>query len=136
MKTHKLTGFTLTELIVVVVVIGVLASIAFPRYVFVAEKSRTSEARNILGQIREAEMGYFLEYDTYTTNIALLSLGLPTSCNTSFYFSYGVSGGGASFTATATRCTSGGKRPNSPGGTAYVVNITQNGVLGGTPPYV
>ena len=136
MKMHKMFGFTLAELMVVVVIIGVLVSIAWPRYILVAEKSRTSEAKNILSQIREAEMGYYLEYDTYTTNVTLLSLGVPTSCNVSFYYNYSASGGGASFTATATRCTSGGKPPNSPGGTAYVVNITQNGVLGGTPPYV
>ncbi|MFH0940647.1 MAG: type IV pilin-like G/H family protein [Candidatus Omnitrophota bacterium] len=124
------------ELMIVVVVIGVLVSIAWPRYILVAEKSRTAEAKNVLGQIRATELGYYLEYDSYTTNIAMLSLGIPTSCNTSFYYNYSISGGGASFIASATRCTSGGKAPNSPGGVAYVLNITQNGVLGGTPPYV
>ncbi len=136
MKTHKITGFTLTELMVVVVVIGVLASIAWPRYILVAEKSRTAEAKNVLGQIRATELGYYLEYDSYTADIALLSLGVPTACNTSFYYNYSISGGGTSFAATATRCVAGGKPPNSPDGVAYVLNITQNGVLGGTPPYV
>ena len=129
-------GFTVAELMMVVLVIGVLASIGWPRYILVTEKSRTSEARNILGQIREAELGYFLEFDSYTTNITALSLGIPGTCNTSFYYTYGVSGGGGSFTGTATRCTSDGKTPNSPGNVSYVVNITQNGVLGGTSPYV
>jgi type IV pilus assembly protein PilE len=135
-KIYKIMGFTLMEVMIVVVIIGILASIAWPRYIIVAEKSRTAEAKNILGQIRATELGYYLEYDSYTTNIALLSLGVPTSCNTSFYYNYGIAGGGASFTATATRCTSGGKAPDSPSGVAYVLNITQNGVLGGTPPYV
>jgi len=136
MKTYKIMGFTLIELMIVVVVIGILVSIAWPRYILVAEKSRTAEARNILGRIREAEMGYYLEYDSYTTSIALLSLDVPASCNSSFYYNYSISGGGASFKANATRCTSNGKPPDSPSGVAYVLNITQNGVLGGTPPYV
>lgn len=136
MKIYKIIGFTLTELMIVVVIIGVLASIAWPRYIFIAEKSRTAEAKNVLGQIRATEIGYYMEYDSYTTSIALLSLGVPTSCNASFYYNYSIAGGGASFTAKAFRCTTGGKSPNSPGGIIYELNMTQDGTLGGTPPYV
>ena len=132
----KRGGFTLLELMVVVIIIGVLASIAWPRYIFITEKSRTSEAKSILGQIRSAEIGYFTENDAYTTNLTKLSVDVPMACNASFYYSYSIAGGGVSFTATATRCTAGGRSPNSPGGTAYVININENGVLGGTQPYV
>lgn len=135
-KAHRIAGFTLTEIMIVIVVIGVLASIAWPRYILITEKSRTAEAKDVLGRIRATEIGYYFEYDSYTTNLALLPMDVPILCNTSFYYNYSISGGGASFTASATRCASGGKPPDSPGGFAYEVNITQDGALGGTPPYV
>ena len=136
MKTYNIMGFTLTEIMIVVVIIGVLASIAWPRYILVAEKSRTAEAKDVLGRIRASEIAYYFEYDAYATNITLLSLDIPTSCNATFYYNYSIGGGGASFTAKANRCTAGGKSPDSPGGINYELNMTQNGTLGGPPPYV
>ncbi len=47
-------GFTLLELIVVVVIIGVLATLGFTQYSRAVEKGRSSEARMILGTIRTA----------------------------------------------------------------------------------
>ncbi len=131
-------GFTLLELIVSVVIIGILASIAIPRYVRVTEKGRTAEARDILGQIRSAEVAYALENnDQYTTSLPALQVSVASgACNSNYYFRYSIAGGGASFTAAADRCTSGqgGKYPDFP--YAYRLNITQNGVVGGTPGYV
>lgn len=123
-------AFSLTELLIVVVVIAILASVGFPEYLKVIEKGRSAEARTILGNIRSAEAAYYLEYNQYTNNPTALQFSLPSSCAATHYFSYGISVAGTSFTATANRCTSGGKFPNSALG-AYALNITQLGVLGG-----
>jgi prepilin-type N-terminal cleavage/methylation domain-containing protein len=128
-------GFTLLEMMIVVVVIGVLASIALPRYVRVVEKGRSAEARHILGLIRDSELAYYLDMDRYTNTLTQLGVQVPTACNASYYFSYSVAGAPGSFTATATRCTgANGKRPG--GTTAFVLNITPAGVLGGTAGFV
>ncbi|MDD5130223.1 MAG: prepilin-type N-terminal cleavage/methylation domain-containing protein, partial [Candidatus Omnitrophica bacterium] len=42
-------GFTLVELIIVVIIVGILASIGLTQYNKVVEKSRAAEARMILG---------------------------------------------------------------------------------------
>ncbi len=132
----KEPGFTLIELVVAVVIIGILASIAVPRFIRVVEKGRSAEARNVLGVIRDAQVAYFLEYDKYTTSLSALGVSVPTACNTSYYFRYSVAlgGGGASFTGSAVRCTAGGRSPNGP--FAYTMTLNNGGVLACTEPSI
>lgn len=127
-------AFTLIEMVMVVVLVAILASLALPRYVKVVEKGRSTEARDFLGHIRSLETAYYLEYDTYTTNLSALSVGAPSACNASFYFNYSITGGGAGFAASANRCTASGRAPNAQ--TTYVLNMTQAGVLDGTAAYL
>lgn len=125
-------GFTLIEMLIAVIVIGILASIALPRYVVVVERARSSEARNILGQIRAAELAYYLEFDQYTTsrtNLQLNSVPIGTACNSNFHFNYSISVSGSTFTANAFRCSTGGKSPNVASNRRYRLNMTDAGVL-------
>ena len=59
-------GFTLIEMMVVVVIIAILAGLALPLYTKSVERSRISEAVKILGVIRDAEINYALEYGNYS----------------------------------------------------------------------
>ena len=67
MKQDK-KGFTLLELLVVVLIIGILAAIALPQYRFAVTKSRYSAVKNSAKALYEAEQRYFLIHDQYTTN--------------------------------------------------------------------
>lgn len=124
------------ELMVVVIVVGILSSLAMANYTRAVERGRTVEARAILGQIRGAELAYYPEANSYTTtfsnlgsDINAMPQGTTGACtNTTNYFRYSLSGGGAAFTATAVRCTSGGKTPNY--STAYMLTLNDSG--GGT----
>ena len=90
-------GFTLLELIIVIIVIGILASIALPRYMRVAEKSRTAEAKSILSALRSAQIRYSAQYSNYTDTIGNLDVDVDEDGK---YFSFAVVNDGSS---TATR---------------------------------
>lgn len=53
MKNNK-SGFTLLEIIIVIIIVGVLASLALPRLFNTIEFSRSTEALNVLGGLKRA----------------------------------------------------------------------------------
>jgi len=65
MKSRK--GFTLIELMIVVVIVGILAAIIIPLLLSRVEKSKYSEGKAIAGQIATAVRAYVAEYGDSTT---------------------------------------------------------------------
>lgn len=73
-------GFTLLELLMVVIIIGILASIALPQYLRVAERSRGSEALTNLSAIRSAQMRFKADAGggaSYSTDLSQLDIDVP-----------------------------------------------------------
>src|SRR3989338_3754914 len=67
LKNNK-SGFTLLEIIIVVIIVGVLASLALPRFFSTVEFSRSTEAFNAIGVIRQSvERCALLNDQVYTT---------------------------------------------------------------------
>jgi prepilin-type N-terminal cleavage/methylation domain-containing protein len=63
-------GFTLVELMIVVVIIGILAAIAIPKFSGLIGKAKSTEAQTVLGQIVTGEKSYFLAHDSAYINFA------------------------------------------------------------------
>jgi len=126
-------GFTLLELIIVIIIIGILATLGFTQYSKMIEKGRMAEANSVLGNIRTMEKAYELEHGTWG-DLAAVGLGdLPAgNCSSKYFFQYGVNTGAG--TATANRCTGSGKTPNIKAGGAYNITVDfENGTLQGGP---
>jgi len=124
-------GFTLIELIVVIIIIGILATLGFAQYQRMIERARGAEARSVLGAIRTQAAALWIENHSpgtaptvATTLFVNTNLGLgsevghiPTACasagsSVGYFFRYNVgTTTSTGFTATATRCTVTGKNP-------------------------
>ena len=65
-------GFTMIELIIVIIVIGILAGIALPQYVKMIERGKIAAAKSRLDMVRKAEAIYFAKNSKY---VAVLTGG-------------------------------------------------------------
>ena len=62
---RRTQGFTITELMITVVIIGVLSTIAIPSFTSYIYKARVTEATNFLGKIKQRQEAYRNEFGQY-----------------------------------------------------------------------
>lgn len=124
-------GFTLIELIVVVIIIGILATIAVPQYLKATERAIAGKAKNALALISQAEKLYRAENNTYinvgagSANAVLGGYVELNAVDSDTHWTYTVTGATTSaFLATATR--------SSGANSGETYTVTEAGVWGGT----
>lgn len=140
---HRKNGFTLTEILIVVAILGILASLAVPRLFPQTERGRSAEAISFLSVIRQGEEAYRLGTGDYlaltaaSTNADWNQIGMElpvAAADNGPFFNYTVTiGAGPIFTATATRDANA-----DPGGANYgggTITLDQTGGWGGTHPF-
>lgn len=115
-KGREQRGFTLIELMIVVVIIAILAAMAIPRFMRASVRAKQTEARLILKQIYTMQRAYRQENDTYYPGGGGTAVAQPggvfgalhVEVMPAVYYSYSITGDPTSFLATAgTKSTTG-----------------------------
>ena len=73
----KKKGFTLIEVLIVILIIAILAAIAFPKYEAAVMKARYSELMTIVHNLKNAEEIYLIANGDYTERLELLDITYP-----------------------------------------------------------
>ncbi|MCO4768831.1 MAG: prepilin-type N-terminal cleavage/methylation domain-containing protein [Deltaproteobacteria bacterium] len=89
---HDSRGFTLIELMIVVAIISILASIAIPNFMMMQMRAKRAELPVNINTLRLSELAYHSEWDEYTS-APLTPLTMPGASMTTF-----TGGGYAQFT--------------------------------------
>ena len=70
-------GFTLLELLVVVLIIGILAAVALPQYRRVALRARLHTGIPLIESLYEAEQSYYIINEAYASDVDMLDVAIP-----------------------------------------------------------
>lgn len=108
MRKNRTRGFTLIELMIVVVIVGILAAIALPSYQQYVLRSHRTVAVNALLDMGSREVRYYSANNVYTnaltgaTGLGYASDPVLVPDGTNPYYSIGAAIVGNSFLLTAT----------------------------------
>lgn len=125
MKQNSSQGFTLIEVMIAVVIIGILAAIAYPSYIDYIVKSGRSEGVAAVMKVANLQEQYYLDNRAYTTDMTKLGLSASPFLTEHGYYSV-ASAGTSSFTITATAKGSQASRDS----TCTTITMTSAGVKG------
>ncbi len=77
-KNKKASGFTLIELMIVVAIVGILSSIAYPSYTKYVQKSKRTEAMVALMQAAQLQEKFFSQNLRYAPSQSVLGVSATT----------------------------------------------------------
>lgn len=101
---HRQSGFTLIEVMITVVVIGILASIAYPSYQEFVKRGNRTEGQAFLSEVAARQERYYAQNHAYITDIGKLNLKNGDKSETGKYeLSIAANAGDGGYTLTATQ---------------------------------
>ena len=71
MNRNRQGGITLMELMIVIVIIGIMASIAYPNYRDFVDRAKRNEARALLLEVAQNQERFYLQNNRYGTMVEL-----------------------------------------------------------------
>lgn len=100
---NKQRGVTLIELMIVVVVISILAAVAYPNYQEFTARAKRNEARAALLRLATNQERFYLNNNTFTADLTQLGFAAdPAPTETGYYVIDVTAANASNFTATAT----------------------------------
>ena len=80
-RINRISGFTLIELMVVLLIVGILGAVAVPTYRQYVIRSHRTEAKTALLRLAANQERHYLQNNTYTDDLAALGFGAGLSDN-------------------------------------------------------
>jgi type IV pilus assembly protein PilA len=132
MKRNE-AGFSLVELMIVVGIIGILASLAMPKMQIFMAKARQSEAKGLLSNVYALQQSYYTENSQYAAMADIAQIGYVASTDAKRMYDITAMTGGASLSATAD-LRDGTNKPLCAGVTSDPWTVNELGTLSGSAP--
>lgn len=77
-------GFTLIELVMIVVILGILAAVAVPRYFDMQAQATQAAERGVVGGVRAGIMTFFAQNRAYPATLDAAAVAACTTTNACF----------------------------------------------------
>lgn len=119
-------GFTLIQLMIAVVVVAILAAIAFPSYQRYVLRSHRVEAQAVLSEAAARQERYYSQNNAYASTAA--ALNMTSNVNALQYYSLAIS----NVTATAYTLTATAKGSQAKDGQCLTLSLDQAGTRSNT----
>jgi len=117
------SGFTLIELIMIIVILGILAAVAVPQYFNLSTTAQTAAERGVVGGVRSGIQTYFAQNRAFPATLDAATNAACSSTNACFTTVLSQGGITADWTkATATTYT-------GPAGTTYTYTAATGSFL-------
>jgi len=119
MKNKLNGGFSLIELMIVVAIVGILASIAYPAYTNAILKGRRAEGRKAVAELMQQQERYMTQSNTYLAFTNAAGVTTPAGAATTFKVFSGDSLANSAYLLSADTC------PDGAGGTISIADCVR-----------
>ncbi|MEP6720202.1 MAG: type IV pilin protein [Variovorax sp.] len=136
MKTHRASGFTLIELMIVVAIVAILVAIAYPAYTDSVIKGKRAQGRTAVLELMQQQERYMTQRNTYLVFSNSAGTTTPASGSTTFKVYSGDNGTAPAYwlstaqcgTLAATECIQVVATPTFTDATVGALSLTSTGV--------